>query len=571
MTSREIEIRDKLTRLDPAEFQNLTQELFTQYYGCDSPTHLGPATHTATTAPGTPDTVWLLPDGKFAFLQCGHYPEKSEAKKKIEEDVEKCLGVEKRDLKPGQLVKIVIAYSCHRLDNADLNYLRGIDKRVELFGPDAISKLLARQYPNLAREHLGIEISTGQIMSPGEFEDAVERNSFASTLKVDLVGRDEEKSDLLAALEDNQFVLVYGCPGYGKTRLCLEVLRLYAGENGLRPFVIQSNRMPILDDLNNDIPRNKSSIILLDDANELSDLAGFASVISKRNDIKVLMTVRNYAVGYVKESIDKFCKPRLCRVGPLEEEPILSVIENGFGIAKGKASMRIACLSKGNLRLACAAADVAKKHGTEMFSAMPSLIEACYGEKISRLSNAAKKAALIVSILGPHKLEGNEDLKTLLGKVGISYNSYVDALEALSKDELVDVCQSMKAVAPGEQVLRDYLLYRALIVEKSLSLLDINTLKCGESKCLEAVSIITGSFQTNEVISSLKAQLDDIWTIADKSKRWKMAGDYLHFSAKRAWSTFSKLSSKASREIMIILATSLARIPGRTQSHPDCY
>lgn len=182
--SREIEIRDRIVRLDPAAFQNLSQELLTQRYGYDKPTHRGSATHSAATAPGTPDTIWSLPDGKFAFLECGHYPERAEAKNKIEADIRKCLDAEKKELKPGQLVKIVIAYSCRRFTSSDLSHLRDIDGRVDLVGPDEMAMWLACRYPNLAREHLGVEASTGQIMSPGEFEAAVEKNSFASTLRL---------------------------------------------------------------------------------------------------------------------------------------------------------------------------------------------------------------------------------------------------------------------------------------------------------------------------------------------------------------------------------------------------
>lgn len=212
MMSREIEIRDRITRLDPAGFQNLAQELLTQYFRYDKPVHRGSAAHSAATAPGTPDTIWLLPHNKFAYLECGHYPDRADANNKIELDIEKCLETERKELDSGQLVKIVIAYSCRRLDSSDLSYLRGIDDRIELVGTDEMASLLARRYPNLAREHLDIEVGTGQIMTPDEFESAVEKNSFASTLKVDLLGREKETNELLAALEENQFVLVYGRP-----------------------------------------------------------------------------------------------------------------------------------------------------------------------------------------------------------------------------------------------------------------------------------------------------------------------------------------------------------------------
>lgn len=528
LMSREIEIRDRIARLDPAAFQNLAQELLSQYFRYDKPVHRGSAARSAATAPGTPDTIWLLPHNKFAYLECGHYPERAEAKKKIEADIEKCLETERKELDSGQLVKIIIAYSCRRLDSSDLSYLRGIDGRVELVGTDEMASLLARRYPSLAREHLGIEVGTGQIMSPDEFESAVEKNSFASTLKDDLLGRDKEVSELLAALEENQFVLVYGRPGCGKTRLCVEALRRFAYGSSAHPLVIQSNKLPIWNDLANDVPKEAPSIIMLDDANELSGLEGFADFVSNRGNIKVLMTVRNYAFEHVKISISKFCRPYLYEVNPLDEETALNVVENGFGIAKGRASADIVRLSRGNMRLACAAAEVAKERGVEVFSTMPSLIEACYGEKASLLGGNAKMAATIVSVLDSHSVEGNKDLDKLLAKVGISHDCYVDACATLCPDELVDACQGMVAVAPGEQVLRDYLLYRAFIAEKSLSLSDVDELECGNARCPSIVAILVNNFYSEELISSLKSQLDDIWALANEEKRWGMVGEY-HF------------------------------------------
>ena len=178
------------------------------------------------------------------------------------------------------------------------------------------------------------------------------------------------------------------------------------------------------------------------------------------------------------------------------------------------------------MRLAFAAAEVAKERGDEVFSTMPSLIEACYGEKASRLDGDSKKASTIVSVLDAHRIEENKDLDSLLSKVGISHDRYVDACAALCHDELVDACQDMVAVAPGEQVLRDYLLYQAFIAEKSLSLSDVDELECGNARCPGIVAILVNNFYSEELFSSLKSQLDDIWVLANESKRWKMVKDY---------------------------------------------
>lgn len=103
--SREIEIRDRITRLDPAGFQNLAQELLTQYFKYDKPVHRGSAAHSAATAPGTPDTIWLLPHNKFAYLECGHYPDRADAKSKIELDIEKCWRPKEKSSILGSLLR----------------------------------------------------------------------------------------------------------------------------------------------------------------------------------------------------------------------------------------------------------------------------------------------------------------------------------------------------------------------------------------------------------------------------------------------------------------------------------
>ena len=90
----------------------------------------------------------------------------------------------------------------------------------------------------------------------------------------------------------------------------------------------------------------------------------------------------------------------------------------------------------------------------------------------------------------------------------------------------MDACQDMVAVAPGEQVLRDYLLYQAFIAEKSLSLFDINELECGKTLCPRVVAILVNNFFSDELVSSLKSQLADIWSSANDETRWRMVEEY---------------------------------------------
>lgn len=128
--------------------------------------------------------------------------------------------------------------------------------------------------------------------------------------------------------------------------------------------------------------------------------------------------------------------------------------------------------------------------------------------------------------MGSHRLEENNDLVLLLSKVGVSQRCYIDACAALCQEELIDVCQNLVAVAPGEQVLKDYLQYRAFVAEKSLSLSDIDTLECDESQCFQIARVLVSNFFSEELICAVATQLNVIWTSAGEAKRWGMVERY---------------------------------------------
>ena len=536
MTSREITIRDAIARLDPAEFQNLCQELLTQYYDYEKPVHRGSATHSGAPAKGTPDTYWILPNGKFAFLECGHYQDRYKAIEKIKEDIEKCLEVERNELGSGKVVKIIIAYSCRRIAPADADSLRALDGRVELVNADQLAKLLAHEFQHLAKEHLGISVSSGQIMGLSEFVERSESSAFASSLKVALSGRESELENLASMLEAHQVVLLHGSPGAGKTRLALEAVRRYAEKCGVDAFAIKPNGLSIWDDLASDLPPESGAAILLDDANELTELKGFADFVSRRRDVKVVMTARNYARSLVVSSLSKFCKPYVIELGPLDQEAVGSIVKDEFGVTSDRAVQAIASICKGNMRLAYAASAAVKSSGSALFSSMPDLIEACYGDALGTLSRQEMHAASIVAVLGSHLVEDNSDLGALEGLMGVTHSQYVDACRNLYKMELVDVCKNMVAVAPAEQVLRDYLLYKVFYMDRILSLRKVDDLEHGAERCPDIAAILFNTFQSDGLVAELKEQVAEIWDSANDVRRWDLIPTYNTLLGDRALS-----------------------------------
>ena len=512
--------------MSPGDFQSLSSQLVTRYYGFDNPVHRGLASNSATTAPGKPDTYWILPKGKFVYFECGHYKDdRAEALRKIKSDVKGCLETEEAELEVGQLTKIVVAHSCRRFTSKDIVELEKIDTRIDLFGPDRIAMLLARQFPGLAKEYFGMSISSGQIMGISEFEDKVERAAFASSLKNELVGRNEDLGELVTLLDANDFVLVTGRPGLGKTRLALEALRKYAEHHSIPALVIRSNRQRIWDDLANEIP-DSNCAILVDDANELSELEGFADFVSSRSDLKVLMTVRDYAKPLVLSIVGKYCETVQFEVSALRDDVVMQIVEDQFHIAAGNASFSICHLAKGNMRLACSASKIAREKGIEVYSSMPDLVEKCYEQPLSELSSSQVAAAKIVSILGPMKTEDNSDLQRLEGKFGLSHTCFLECCRNLHSLELMDIYKGVVAVAPGDQVLRDYLLYKVVYVDRDCDLVELHRLERGEQRCAAIVQTVLGSYWSEGLQSEIERQLEEIWDHADDSYQWGMITRY---------------------------------------------
>ena len=385
--------------------------------------------------------------------------------------------------------------------------------------------LLARQFPGLAREYFGMSISSGQIMGISEFEDKVERAAFASSLKTELVGRDEDLEELVALLNINDFVLITGGPGLGKTRFALEALRKYAEHHSMPALVIRSNRQRIWDDLANEIP-DSNCAILVDDANELSELEGFADFISSRSDLKVLMTVRDYAKPLVLSIVDKYCETAQFEVSALRDDVVKQIVEDQFHIAAGNASFSICHLAKGNMRLACSASKIAREKGIEVYSSMPDLVEKCYEQPLSELSSSQVAAAKIVSILGPMKTEDNSDLQRLEGKFGLSHTCFLECCRDLHSLELIDIYKGVVAVAPGDQVLRDYLLYKVVYIDRNCDLVELHRLEHGEQKCAAIVQTVLGSYWSEGLQSEIERQLEEIWDHADDSHQWGMITRY---------------------------------------------
>ena len=538
MNRRELVIRDAIESLDGAEFQILAQELITVSRHLTKPSHLGTASGSAKTAPGTPDTFWILPDNRCAFLECGHYSDRNKAIRKIKDDIDACLRAEEQ-LSPGRLDQIIIAHTCRRLSPSDVAQLNAIDTRVELVGIDQMAAMLSHDYAYLAYDHLGIACSTGQVMSIELFEEKTSKSPFAAPLNTTLQCRTDDLTSLVTMISNSKVTLIDGKPGLGKTRLALDALRQFQEQYGAKAIVVKSNGQPIWNDLNIDVPHDEPCVVLLDDANELSELESVIDFAQMHESVRLLATVRSYAKQYVIDRIKGIVSPSIMRLAPLNIESIETVIVSCFGIENRQYAREIAELSKGNLRVAYAISNALLESGHLETGDLASLIEESYKEAIRSLSKTELLAGTISSILGAHRVSGNNDLSTLEKHFNISHQAYLDSLRTLNEKELLDVCQKYVAVDCGDQVFRDYLLYKAVYIDSSIDLETISKLACGKERMLLCVKVILSAYYSEDLFKQIAQQLSVVWDKASREERWSMIPTYNHLLGDKAYQEIS--------------------------------
>ena len=510
----------EIDKLDGAEFQRLCTRYVRDKYRLDGLTALGMKAGTYGTTQGTPDAFWEYPDGSFLAMEAGHCnSSRSAAKKKILNDIKKCLDYEEEYLETGYIKRIVVCYSFSRFAMGDFKEIYDtFPKRdIDLVGPDELAIAVVEDFPWIGREMLNISYKSHAVMTITDFIEMHKGSSYRAPLDLDLVGREEELECARTLLKENQVVVLAADSGAGKTRLAIEIVQTYGSSINSLPIVVQSTKEDISEELMLCCKKDQERIILLDDANELSRLSFLPGFLRENAKVKVVATVRSYAFETVKKEFQD-TEMAVLRLKRFQEDGFNSVLETALQISSPVMRKAVADQSRGNLRLAYFICRTYAKGIPEGVS-FGEIIKECYNIATEWLSENEKNAIRVSSILGAHRTFDNEDLDTLLERVGISHQTYIQACIKLCEREMMDSVQSVKAVSFEEQNLRDYFIYDGLIVSQIFSLSDIWVLSRGERLLFNAVNILLQVFPDEKTTDIVKQHLASIWNDVKSSQK----------------------------------------------------
>jgi hypothetical protein len=520
------QIQNKLRELDGAAFQKLADAyLHNRYEQINS---LGSVIGADKVRKGTPDTLVLLPKGKYVFAE--YTTQQDRIYEKLKGDLDKCFDEAKTGIAVEKIDEVVI---CHTstLNPSELDLLREqCQKRgvnLNIFGIDTLSQHLSKKYPGIARDFLGIEVDTRQIVTPDEFVTAYGKNAIATPLSTTFHFREKELAQVLQELEESNLVVVSGKPGVGKSRFVLECCTQFVA---LYPkYKVQcifSRGVDIFEDLRVYFSEPGSYLIFVDDANRVRKFEYFIQLLSDQREdqqIKVIATVRDYALEKVREVSRSYPDWRDLELNPLEEQQIKQLVKDEYDIINHLYSDRIVKIAKGNPRLAIMAAAVAKGENTlESINDVSSIYYEYYGSirrDIEELGDEnLLKAAGIVAFFRIVDYSNKEMMGAIEVAFGIPQEVFWKAVRRLDDLEVLDMHEN-EVVRTSDQVLATYFFYLAFFKERSLDFGALLNHFFPRLKypLIDVLNPVLNTFDSRNIVKIMRPHVDRAWETYEKA------------------------------------------------------
>ncbi len=520
-------IQQAIKELEGGGFQKLFDAYLFKKYNFSNLQTLGVQVGTNKPTKGIPDSYVVLENGNYILIMYGSW--QSNSYQKIKDDISSCFNKSKLKLADSKIQKIICGHSSTNIKIDDIEELKtlfsGVD--IELIGIDTLSHDLLLNYQMLAKTYLNIEVDTGQILSVDDFIDSYDKNKTSAPLKMDFLFRDEEQEKIYQSINNNPVLIVTGPSGVGKTRLVLEVCRRFERE-GWQILCIKNNGAHLYTDLGYYLSDADNCILFIDDANQTINLEFILDyIINKDKNIRVIMTVRDYAKSRVRQVVNSFFLANELGISPLKNEQIKDILELNFNIKNEHYINAIIRIAKGNPRLAVLAAKVSLEDGYVALQNAVNIFSHYYGNIIEKLeiSHSQLIVLFVVSLIGPIKFTDNPYVIEILNIFNIKIDDFVEICLELHAKELVDIFED-NIVKISDQSLSNFIVEYFLYEKKHIKLsklLDVTFPKF-RNKIIYNLKMMLELFYSDDLHNYLSYEINESWESASND----VQNDYLH-------------------------------------------
>ncbi len=514
------DIKRKISELSPAGFQELCDAYLCKT-GYPNIVSLGTFSGAEKTTPGTPDTYFSL-NNKYVFVE---YTTQNEGLvTKIESDIKKCLDSKITEIPVSDISEIIYCHTSSNIAPKDDKRLKELCSNVGInliiIGIDLISNDLLYKYPILIKNHLGISVDTAQIQSVEDFIIQYNENKLAAPLDTIFQFREKELSELDSAFNNVNVVVLSGSAGTGKTRLALAYAENRKRLYNERTYCIHNRNLPIWEDIRSHFEHPGKYFLIIDDANQLSNLeliVEYANKSSQGFDVKIILTVRDYAAEKVKTDIMKSVNYQSVNIEVFSNEEIKSIVKESLGILNSHYLDRIAEISEGNARIAILTGKIAvKENSLASIHNVSTLFSEYFADTLTTTgldtNNKMLLTAGVMALFEALHLDKLDSIIPYLTKIGLTKNDFVSELYKLHDVEVVDIYRD-KAVKFSEQCFSNFILKYVFFDKKILSLADTIDFgfKAFKTKIIVAINTLNSIFRDHELYTFIEGEIKIVW------------------------------------------------------------
>ena len=514
-------IKQKILQLDAGSFQNLCDS-YLYKTGYPSIVSLGGEAGTRKTTLGTPDTYFIASNGKYIFVE--YTTQRTNLFAKISDDLKKCLDTEKTGVPHDKISEIIYCHTSSNFtplqDSKVKKLCEAVGVKLVIIGIDKLAEDIYLFHHNLSRDFLGISISTDQIQSYDEFINSYNANRMAAPIDTKFLFREKEFQDIISAYLKVDVVILSGSSGTGKTRLALHYVKNHTNTEDEKTYCIHSNALPIYEDLKLFLDKPGDYFLFIDDANQLSGLHHIIRYVSMKPEgynVKILITVRDYALRKVINNIQTITSYEIVNVNAFSENEIKELLETSLGILNSDYQERIIRISEGNARIAILAGKVALSlNRLESIDDVSQLYEDYYGSNSENNHFFTDKnlciTSGIIAFLETIHLDYIDSLLPILQEKGLNRDSFIENIRILHNLEIVDIFND-KAVRFSDQCLSNYLLKYILFDKKLLSLSKIikACFSNYRERTVSSVNTLLNIFRNKELLTFIKKEIKLLW------------------------------------------------------------
>ena len=472
-------IENALASINETVFQELCDSfliLKNQNYRAFSRT--GSQTGKQKTIKGALDTFFLLPDGKYVFVEYSTNITKSV--QKLQEDIGKCLDVTKTNIQINQIAEIILCvnFNLNTKDIQSLKNLLGKDEiALTIYTLDSLSLELHLQHRDLVHKYLNLPMDTGQIVSISTFVEEYNKVSkgIATPLNNTFLHRDEELENIKQLIKQNDFLIITGAAGVGKTKIAVEAIDSFLADNlSYSAFCVSYKNCELLRDLYQHFDDKKDYILFVDDANRIdafSQITGFYKS-QQTGNLKILLTARDYALPIVESFCFGFAPARYT-LKKFTDEQITDIVKaEPFNISNWQYHKEIVRIADGNPRLAIMTALLAKQEqNIYALADVSDLFEKYFSTFVKDDGEFANqfniKCLGIIAFFNAIPYKDINITEPILQNFDVDYSLFIDAIDKLDRLELVEIRYEYAKIP--EQNLATFFFYKAFVKDNLLS------------------------------------------------------------------------------------------------------